>query len=125
MERIWFGIGAVLALLGVLTGAFAAHALEDRLSADDLDTWQTAARYHFFHALGLLAVAYAADRWGGTLTNAAGWLFLAGVVLFSGSLYALATTGVRALGAITPFGGLCFILGWALLIAGALTATTS
>lgn len=116
MERAWFGLGAALALLGVVTGAFAAHGLEGRLSADDLDTWQTAARYHLIHALGLLAVAYAAQRWGSALTTAAGWLFVAGVLLFSGSLYALATTGVRALGAITPLGGLCFILGWALLV---------
>ena len=117
MERLWFGLGAALALMGVVTGAFAAHALKDRLSADDYDIWQTAARYHLIHALGLLAVAYATQRWSEGLTSAAGWLFLAGVVLFSGSLYVLSTSGVRVLGAVTPFGGLCFILGWGLLIA--------
>ena len=115
MERLWLGLGAALAALSVITGAFAAHGLKDRLSADDLDTWETAARYHMLHALALLAVAYAAGRWGGGLTTAAGWLFVAGVVLFSGSLYALSLSGVRVLGAITPFGGLCFIIGWILV----------
>lgn len=120
MERTWFGLGAALALLGVVAGAFAAHTLEDRLSAKDLDTWQTAARYHLIHALALLAVGYAAERWGGGATTAAGWLFVAGIVLFSGSLYALSISGVRALGVITPFGGLCFILGWACLLVTAI-----
>lgn len=115
MERTWFGLGAILALLGVVSGAFAAHALEDRISPENLDTWQTAARYHFLHALGLLAAAYAAQRWGGAWTTAAGWLFVTGILLFSGSLYLLATTSIKALGAITPLGGLCFMLGWAFL----------
>jgi uncharacterized membrane protein YgdD (TMEM256/DUF423 family) len=122
MERLWFGLGSALALLAVVSGAFGAHALEDRLGSDDLDLWQTAARYHMYHALALLAVAYAAGRWGGSLTAAAGWLFLAGVVLFSGSLYLLSLTGARVLGAVTPFGGLCFILGWAALLAQAFKA---
>jgi uncharacterized membrane protein YgdD (TMEM256/DUF423 family) len=120
LERFWFGMGAFFALLGVISGAFAAHGLEDRLSAGDLDTWQTAARYHFLHALGLMAVAYAAQRWGGGLTTAAGWLFVAGIVLFSGSLYLLATSGIKGLGAVAPFGGLCYIAGWALLAAVAI-----
>jgi uncharacterized membrane protein YgdD (TMEM256/DUF423 family) len=122
MERLWFGLGAALALLAVVSGAFGAHALEDRLGSDDLDLWQTAARYHMYHALALLAVAYAAGRWGGSLTAAAGWLFLVGVVLFSGSLYLLSLTGARVLGVVTPFGGLCFILGWAALLAQAFKA---
>jgi len=120
MERTWFGLGAALAMLGVVTGAFAAHGLKDRLSADDFDTWQVAARYHLIHALGLLAVAFAAERWGGGLTTAAGWLFVAGIALFSGSLYVLSTSGVKILGAVTPVGGLCFIAGWALLVVAAL-----
>lgn len=122
MERLWFALGSLLTMTGVMTGAFAAHALEDRLSADELDTWQTAARYHIYHALALLAVAWAADRWGGGLVNAAGWLFVAGIIIFSGSLYALSTTGLRVLGAITPLGGLCFIIGWALLALAAIRA---
>ncbi|MBI2760664.1 MAG: DUF423 domain-containing protein [Chloroflexi bacterium] len=116
MERLWLGLGAALAALGVMTGAFAAHGLKDRISPDDLDTWETAARYHLIHAVALLAVAYASGRWGGGLTTAAGWLFVAGIILFSGSLYALSLSGVKALGAITPFGGLSFIVGWILLI---------
>ncbi len=122
MERTWFGLGAGLALIAVMTGAFGAHGLKDRLSADDLDIWKTAAQYQMYHALGLLAVAYAAGRWGGGLTTAAGWLFVAGIVLFSGSLYALSTSGARVLGAVTPFGGLCFIAGWVALIAAAVKA---
>lgn len=122
MERLWLGLGSALALLAVVSGAFGAHALEDRLASDDLDLWQTAARYHMYHALALLAVAFVTERWGGTLTAAAGWLFLAGVVLFSGSLYLLSLTGVRLLGVVTPFGGLCFILGWAALLAQAFKA---
>lgn len=115
MERTWFGLGAALALIAVATGAFAAHALEDRLSADDLDTFQTAARYHMYHALGLLAVAYAAQRFGGGLVTAAGWLFVAGIVFFSGSLYVLALSGVKVLGAVAPIGGACMLAGWACL----------
>ncbi len=122
MERLWFALGSLLTMSAVMTGAFAAHALEDRLSPDDLDTWQTAARYHIYHALALLAVAWAAERWGGGLVTAAGWLFVVGILLFSGSLYALSISGVRALGAITPLGGLCFIIGWALLALAAIRA---
>lgn len=120
MERVFFGLGSVFAMLAVMTGAFGAHALEDRLLADDLDTWQTAARYHLFHAVALLAVAYAAGRWGGGLVTASGWLFVAGMLLFSGSLYVLSTSGIKALGAITPFGGFAFILGWLLLTVAAI-----
>src|SRR5262245_40231002 len=115
MERTFFMIGAGLGLLAVALGAFAAHGLESRLSADDLDTYQTAARYHMYHALALLAAAYAAHRFGGGWSTAAGWLFIAGVVLFSGSLYVLAVSGVKVLGAVAPLGGVCFLAGWAAL----------
>lgn len=116
MEQTWFVAGCVLMALGVAAGAFAAHSLKHRLSADDLEVWQTAARYHIYHALALLGVAYAAYRWGGGgLTAAAGWLFVAGIALFSGSLYVLAVSGVKWLGAITPLGGLCFLAGWGCL----------
>lgn len=120
MERTWFALGAVMALLAVAAGAFATHGLKGRLSADDLDTFQTAARYQMYHALALLAVAYATSRFGeGGLTTAAGWLFVAGILLFSGSLYLLALTGVKLLGAVAPVGGVCLIGGWACLAVAA------
>jgi len=112
VERVFFGLGALSAGLAVALGAFAAHGLRGRLSPEGLVTFETGARYHMYHALALLAVAWASARWPGGTTSAAGWLFVAGTVLFSGSLYLLAVTGVRALGAITPFGGLAFIAGW-------------
>src|SRR3954452_1275328 len=115
MERIFFGLGAISAFIGVALGAFAAHGLKARLDPTMLATFETGVRYHLYHALGLLAVAWAATRWPGVAVNASGWLFVAGIVLFSGSLYALSLTGVRWLGAITPFGGLAFLAGWACL----------
>ena len=115
MVRFWLDAGSLLAGLAVAAGAFGAHGLKTRLPADLLLVFETAVRYQMYHALGLLAVAFATDRWPDGNFQAAGWLMLAGVILFSGSLYALCLTGVRALGAITPFGGLCFLVGWALL----------
>jgi uncharacterized membrane protein YgdD (TMEM256/DUF423 family) len=112
MDRAFFIMGAVLAALGVAAGAFGAHALRGRLTPDLLNVFETGVRYQLIHALGLLAVAWAATRWPGRVTNIAGWLFLAGIVLFSGSLYALSVSGIRALGAITPLGGAAFIVGW-------------
>ncbi len=120
MDRTFFILGAVLAALGVAAGAFGAHALRARLSPEMLGVFETGVRYHLIHALGLLAVAWAAMRWPGTATNAAGWLFVAGTVLFSGSLYALTLSGIRALGAITPLGGVAFIAGWLTLAWAAL-----
>ena len=121
MERVFFGLGALSALIAVAAGAFGAHALRARLTPDMLAVFETAARDQMYHALGLLAVAWAAARWPGP-AGAAGWLFVAGTVLFCGSLYLLALSGHRWLGAITPFGGLAFILGWAALAWGALVA---
>jgi uncharacterized membrane protein YgdD (TMEM256/DUF423 family) len=115
MDRTWFALGAVLAALAVASGAFATHGLESRLSSDDLDTFETAARYHMYHALALFAVAYASQRFGGGLVTASGWLFVAGIVLFSGSLYLLALSGIKILGAVAPIGGACFLAGWAAL----------
>ena len=112
MERVFFGLGAVSGGLAVALGAFAAHGLRSRISPEAIQTFETGARYHMYHALALLAVAWAATRWPGAAVTAAGWLFVAGTLLFSGSLYLLAVTGIRVLGAITPFGGLAFILGW-------------
>src|SRR3954465_194468 len=105
MDRLFFSIGALSAMIAVAAGAFGAHALRTRLSLEYLAVFETAARYQMYHALGLLAVAWAASRWPGAFSHGAGWLFVAGTVLFSGSLYALALTGARWLGAITPLGG--------------------
>jgi len=112
MDRVFFILGAVSAALGVAAGAFGAHALRGRLTPDLLNVFETGVRYHLIHALGLFSVAWAATRWQGHALSAAGWLFLLGTVLFSGSLYALSVSGVRALGVITPLGGIAFIAGW-------------
>ena len=88
-----------------------------------LAVFETGVRYHLIHALGLLAVSWAASRWPSVWVGAAGWLFIAGIVFFSGSLYLLAITGTRWLGAITPIGGVCFLIGWAALATGALRAS--
>lgn len=115
MERLFIMIGALSGAIAVAAGAFGAHALRARLEPRMLEVFETAARYQMYHALALFAVAWAASRWPGSLVNASGWLFIAGTVFFSGSLYAMAFTGVRALGAITPLGGVCFIAGWVCL----------
>jgi uncharacterized membrane protein YgdD (TMEM256/DUF423 family) len=121
MDRTFLLIGAVLGFLGVAFGAFGAHALRARLSADMLAVFETGVRYQMYHTFAVLIVAAAIGHLGRThLLVAAGWLFTAGIVLFSGSLYALALTGVGTLGAITPIGGLLFLLGWAALVLFAL-----
>ena len=120
MQRLFFSLGAGFALLSVATGAFAAHALKTKLSPEMLATFEIGARYQMYHALGLIAVAWAFSQWNNQLVLAAGWLFVAGVAIFSGSLYALSMTGIRQLGAITPIGGLAFIIGWFLLVLAAL-----
>jgi uncharacterized membrane protein YgdD (TMEM256/DUF423 family) len=116
MDRTFFTLGCLSALLGVAAGAFGAHGLRGHLDAQSLGTFETAARYEMYHAFALLAVAWAAARWpASALVPWAGWLFLAGTVLFSGSLYALSLSGVRWLGAITPLGGIAFLAGWGCL----------
>lgn len=120
MSRIFFAAGAALALVGVAAGAFATHGLEGRLSADALATFETGVRYQIYHALALLAVAWAARQWPHALWEASGWLFVAGIALFSGSLYALALGGPRWLGAVAPFGGTSLLAGWGLSIVAAL-----
>jgi uncharacterized membrane protein YgdD (TMEM256/DUF423 family) len=121
VERVFLTLGALSALVSVAAGAFGAHALRAQLSSDLLDTFETAARYQMYHALALLAVGLWLTRSseGSGWASAAGWLFVAGTVLFSGSLYLLALSGVRWLGAITPLGGVAFLLGWAALAYGA------
>jgi len=112
LDRIFFAIGCVSAFLAVALGAFGAHGLKDRLAPEMLAVFETGVRYQIYHALALLAVAWACTRWPGAVVNASGWLFVAGTVIFSGSLYVLALSGVRWLGAITPFGGVAFLAGW-------------
>ena len=115
MDRTFFALGALFAGLAVAAGAFGAHGLRGRLDADMLAIFETAARYQMYHALALLAVAWAVVRWPDGAAAAAGWCFVAGIAVFCGSLYALALSGVRVLGAITPLGGVAFLAGWALL----------
>jgi uncharacterized membrane protein YgdD (TMEM256/DUF423 family) len=111
--KLFVSLGALAAALGVALGAFGAHALKARLSADMLAVWQTAVQYHLWHALGLVGIGILAQHLPGSgPLRLAGWLMLAGIVLFSGSLYVLAASGVRWLGAVTPFGGGCLIAGW-------------
>jgi uncharacterized membrane protein YgdD (TMEM256/DUF423 family) len=112
MDRLFVALGAVSGFVAVAAGAFGAHGLRARLAPDLLAVFETAARYQMYHALALLAVAWVAARWPGPLPQWAGWLFVVGTVLFSGSLYALALSGVRWLGAITPLGGAAFLAGW-------------
>lgn len=112
MDRLFFASGAFSGAIGVGLGAFGAHGLRTLLAPDLLATFETGVRYQMYHALALLAAAWAVSRWPGTLANAAGWLFLAGIAVFSGSLYLLALTGLSWLGAITPLGGVAFVAGW-------------
>ena len=116
MDRTFLLLGALLGFLGVTLGAFGAHALRARLSPDMLAVFETGVRYQMYHAFAVLIVAAAIGHIGNArLLVIAGWLFSAGVLLFSGSLYVLALTGVGILGAVTPFGGLLFLAGWACL----------
>jgi len=115
MDRTFLLAGAIAGLVAVGFGAFGAHGLRGRLSPDMLAVFETGVRYHMYHALALLLVSAMMPRLGGWLVVASGWLFTAGIVLFSGSLYLLALTGVTILGAITPIGGLAFLVGWACL----------
>lgn len=124
MERTFMILAAVNGFLAVALGAFGAHGLKTRLAAlpdvaQRLEWWQTAAQYHLSHALALGLMAYVAGRVPGPTATAGGWAMLAGIVLFSGSLYAMTLTGVRVLGAVTPIGGLCLLAGWVLLAVAA------
>ena len=120
MSQIFVATSAVLGFLGVALGAFAAHGLKTRLSADMLAIFETGARYHLIHAVALLAIGILARQMDVTSIKVAGFAMIFGIVVFSGSLYALATTGVRVLGAITPIGGVGFLVGWAALAVAAL-----
>ncbi len=116
MKNLFFAFGSGFSLLSVVFGAFGAHALEEKLSPKMLDTFEVAVRYQMYHGLGLIIVAWALSQWQNSLTTAAGWCFIAGILIFSGSLYILSLTNTFWLGAITPIGGLAFIAGWGCLI---------
>jgi uncharacterized membrane protein YgdD (TMEM256/DUF423 family) len=118
MDKLFLIIGALSAALSVTLGAFGAHALKASLTPELLDTFETGVRYQIYHAFAILVVAFALTRWSSNLVGIAGWAFLAGTILFSGSLYLLALTNTRWLGAITPLGGVAFIAGWILLAVG-------
>ena len=111
---------SLLLMLGVGTGAFGAHGLKAYVTADMLAVWQTAVLYQLVHALGLLGVAALRPRLAPRLASAATAFLLAGILIFSGSLYALVLSGVSMIGAITPIGGVCFMIGWLLLALAAL-----
>ena len=120
MDRTFVLAGAVAGLIAVAFGAFGAHGLRGRLSPEMLAVFETGVRYHMYHALALLLTAALMPRFPGRAMAAAGWLFISGIVLFSGSLYLLAVTGVTVLGAITPIGGVAFLAGWASLVVATL-----
>jgi uncharacterized membrane protein YgdD (TMEM256/DUF423 family) len=123
MTRLIFALGSISGGVSVALGAFGAHILKGRLGADMLANFETGVRYQMYHALALLAVAWAIGRWPDSgLPVASGWLFVAGTLLFSGSLYVLSLTGVRWLGAITPLGGVAFVAGWLCLLLTAFRA---
>jgi uncharacterized membrane protein YgdD (TMEM256/DUF423 family) len=139
VERWFLVLGAVFGFVGVGLGAFGSHALRTKLPPERLGQFEIAVRYQLWHALALFAVVFVGSvRFAGVSSRAAplvlfegtmgwpsavaGWLFVAGIVLFSGSLYALALSGTRRWGAVTPFGGVCFLLGWIALVLAAITA---
>lgn len=114
-ERLFFVVGSILAGIAVAAGAFGAHGLKGRIEPQLLEAFATGARYQMSHALALLGVAWGVNRWPQAGLDLGGWLIAAGTIVFSGSLYLMALTGTRWLGAITPIGGVFMIAGWAVL----------
>jgi len=119
MERVFFVIGALSAFIGVATGAFGAHGLKSRISAEMLAVFEVGVRYQMYHAFALITAAWIQGKWPSSIVIAGGWLFVIGTILFSGSLYLLSVGGVRWIGAITPLGGLAFLAGWGCIAWGA------
>lgn len=122
VAKLFLSLGAVSGALGVMIGAFGAHGLKDKLTEEMLKVYQTGVQYHFYHTFALLVVGLLALKFQSGLLTSSGWSFLAGILIFSGSLYALSISGVKVLGAITPIGGLFFIVGWILLAVSVLKA---
>jgi uncharacterized membrane protein YgdD (TMEM256/DUF423 family) len=120
MAQVFVSLAAVLGGLSVAAGAFAAHALRGKISERSLEIFDTAARYQMYHALALLLIALLISRTASPqpMLVASGWLFIIGIGIFSGSLYALSVTGLNKLGAITPLGGVALIIGWGILAVG-------
>lgn len=112
MPQLFITIAAAFGFISVALGAFAAHGLKGKLTPNLLAAFETATQYQMYHALALLAVGLLIKHQPSSWLTATGWLFVAGTVLFSGSLYGLALTGIRLLGPITPIGGVCFLIGW-------------
>ncbi len=112
MDRFFFVAGSISAFVGVAAGAFGAHALREKLTPELFNAFEVGVRYQIYHALAMLAVAWAAAHWPSSNVAVAGWLFIAGTILFSGSLYALSLTGLRLFGLVTPVGGVLFLGGW-------------
>lgn len=112
-QKLFIRIAGITGAIAVVTGAFGAHGLETRLEAEMLEIWETAVKYHFYHVIALFALALAPQAvWDSPWAARAGWTFLFGIAVFSGTLYALALSGIGWLGAITPIGGVGLILGW-------------
>ena len=110
--NIWAGIGAISAGISVILGAFGAHALKNRMPAEDLLIFETGVRYQMYHAFAIIACALIATRFESFGIKLAAWFFLTGTIIFSGSLYTLTLTGQRQLGMVTPIGGVLFVVGW-------------
>jgi uncharacterized membrane protein YgdD (TMEM256/DUF423 family) len=118
--KLFLIIGAINAMLAVALGAFGAHGLEGKISEKYLEVWKTGVQYQMFHALGLFVIAFLLSKFPqSSLLTASGWIMFAGIVLFSGSLYVLSTSGIKVLGAITPLGGVAFIVAWNLIVVAA------
>ncbi|MDZ8118253.1 DUF423 domain-containing protein [Pontiella agarivorans] len=122
IAKLFLSLGALSGAISVILGAFGAHGLQDRLSEKMMKVWQTGVEYQFYHTFALLIVGLLALKFQSGLLSSSGWSFLVGMLIFSGSLYALSLSGITKLGAITPIGGLFFIAGWVLLTAAVLKA---
>jgi uncharacterized membrane protein YgdD (TMEM256/DUF423 family) len=118
--KLFLIIGAINAMLAVALGAFGAHGLEGKISEKYLEVWKTGVQYQMFHAMGLFVIAFLLSKFPqSSLLTASGWIMFAGIVLFSGSLYVLSTSGIKVLGAITPLGGVAFVVAWILIVVAA------